>query len=247
MGSFKIMRNFYVLLFGLLLSACKNDSKESLKVDLIGIWQYDEQIILIQDSIMINPFWDRPGFFIYSINNDTLIIEDSDLERVGIIDFINQNKLHLIAFNHDNDILKFERVSKSDPRKFKSLTYEVGFNEGSLPVFKMVIDINDKVTYECKHYSEFSGKHEIFLDSLSINQFNQLFEIVDIWNYPNEELLQIPGNRNMKLIIEYPEETIKIENGLFEGKYLIIQKVFNRFESLLKLKLTENPNLNQAE
>jgi hypothetical protein len=61
--------------------------------------------------------------------------------------------------------------------------------------------------------------------------------MVDIWNYPEKEFLSVAGSGELNLTLKYPEqEIIKIENGLFEGKYFIIQKVFNRFESLLVKK-----------
>jgi hypothetical protein len=196
-----------------------------------GIW-YGDQIILIQDSVMTNPFWASFGFFYYSIINDTLVLED--LESSGKIEFIDENHFYLFAFNQNNDTLKFERVTKSNSIEFESLIFEGGSIEGRLPFFKMHIDKYGLVTYEGGLYSALKGKHKIRLDKLSINQLNQLFEIVDIWNYPKEELPPMPGTGNLNLIITYPEDqTVIIEDGVFDGKYFIIQKVFNRFESLI--------------
>ncbi len=230
-----------------MLSSCSDSKDEALNFDLTGIWQDGEQIILIQNSTMINPFWDSYGFFFYSIKNDTLIIEDSDLQSVGKIDFFDLNNLHLIAINQDNDTLKFKRVSKGNPKKFNSLIFEAGIDEGRLPVFRMEIDESGRVTYEGELYSEMIGKHEIQLDTLSINQLHQLFEIIEIWDYPEKELLPLPGTGEMNLTIRYPEgDVVEIKNGLFEGKYFILQKIFKRFESLLLKKKAHNITLDPA-
>ncbi|MBC6368718.1 hypothetical protein DDT91_18160 [Algoriphagus sp. AK58] len=229
-----------------MLISCETNEEESFKVNLNGIW-YGEQTFLVQDSIMTNPFWDNYGFFHFSINNDTLILEDSDLESVGIIQYIDKNNILLIPFNRDNDTVKYERISISNPNKFESLNLDGGSVEGRLPFFNMHIDKNGLVTYEGELYSGLKGKHNFQLDTLTLNQLNQLFEMVDIRNYPEEELFPIPGSGEMNLTIRYPKgEIIEIENGLFEGEYYILQKVFNRFESLLIKKKAHNITLDTA-
>lgn len=74
---------------------------------------------------------------------------------------------------------------------------------------------------------------------MTLIQLNQMFKIVDIWNYDKEKegLLPISGSENHDLVIKYPQDKIiHIENGSFYGKYFIFEKVFNRFESLLLKK-----------
>lgn len=231
------MKIIYILFFSLLIYSCKIDNKETSNLDLTGIWQNGDQIILIQNSVMTNPFWDSYGFFYYTIIGDTLILEDVDLESKGRIEFIDKTHFDLIAFNQNNDTLNFQKVTKRNPIKFESLTFESGSVEGRLPFFKMHIDKYGELTYQGELYSELKGNHIFQLDTLTIHQLNHLFEIVDIWNYPNEELLPIPGTANMNLTIKYPEErTVEIKNGDFEGRHFIVQQVFNRFESLLIMK-----------
>ncbi|MCH7398855.1 DUF6438 domain-containing protein [Belliella sp. DSM 107340] len=240
------MKNLYLLFFSIIFFSCNNGKEEAIKVNLNGIW-YGEQTILIQDSVMTNPFWDSYGFFYYSIRNDTLIVEDPELESVGKIEFIDKNHIKIIDFQRDNYILEFERITISNPRKFDYLNFESGDVEGRLPFFNMHIDRNGLVTYEGELYSDLKGKQNFQLDTLILNQLNQLFEMVDIWNYPEEEFLPVAGSGEMNLTIRYPEgEIIKIDNGLFEGKYFILQKVFNRFESLLIKKKAYNITLDTA-
>jgi hypothetical protein len=240
------MKNLYLLFFSIILFSCNNGKEEAIKVNLNGIW-YGEQTILIQDSVMTNPFWDSYGFFYYSIIDDTLIVEDPRLESVGKIVFIDENHFNIIDFENDNYILEFERLAINNPRKFEYLNFESGDVEGRLPFFNMHIDRNGLVTYEGVLYSALKGKQNFQLDTLTLNQLNQLFEMVDIWNYPEKELLPVAGSGEINLTIKYPEhEIIKIENGLFEGKYFILQKVFNRFESLLIKKKAHNITLDPA-
>lgn len=241
----RININLLLLVIIITLFSCKNGKKEIMSANLNGIWLYGEQpVIIIQDSIMTNPFWDSYGFFNYSIKNDSILIEDPEFESLGKIEVIDTNHFNLIDFERDNDTIEFERRTISNPRKFEYLKFEGGSVDGRLPYFKMNIDNNGLVTFEGDLYSELKGKHNIQLDTLTLNQLNQLFEIVDIWDYPKNELLPVPGNENKNLIIRYSEdEIIEIEDGLFEGKYFILQKVFNRFESLLIKKKIQNITL----
>ncbi|MFD2037291.1 DUF6438 domain-containing protein [Belliella marina] len=240
------MKNLCTIFFILLLFSCKKNTKEVEFFDLTGIWSGHE-IILIQDSTMINPFWGNYGFFKYSIKKDTLIVEDPELESIGKIEFLDENHFYLIAFNQDNDTLRFEKVPKTNPLKFEYLIFEGGSVEGRLPFFKMHIDKNGLVKYEGDLYSNFKGEHEFQLGTMILNQINQLFEFVAIQNYPKDDLLLISDTEEMNLFIKYPgSEEIKIENGAFSDNYFVIQRVFNRFESLLNMKKANDFTLDSA-
>lgn len=139
------MKDLHILHFFIIIFSCKNSRKEALDFDLNGIW-YGDQIFLIQDSVMTNPFWESYGFFYYSIKYDTLILEDSDLESSGKIEFIDKNHFYLIASNQNNDTLRFEKITKINSIKFELMFFEGGSLEGKLPFFKMQIDKYGLVT-----------------------------------------------------------------------------------------------------
>jgi hypothetical protein len=240
------MRQVYILIFVTIVFSCNGKERDEFIPNLIGIWQNEDKFLLIQDSIMINPFWDSPGFFHYSIDNDTLFIEDPNSDvNSGKIKSINPNEFYLTAINKENDIRRFKRISHPSFGKFESVRFESVSNEGRMPIFRMEISQNGRVTWVGKSYTVLEGQHQFQLDSLTMRQLNQLFENVGIRNYPKKELLPPAGNAELNLSIVYPDgDTIRIEKGLFEGKYYVIEKVFFRFETLLldkkHLKITSD-------
>lgn len=225
----------YIIL--IIIFSCSTKQEEP-HAKLDGIWRSESGYLLVLDSVMTHPYYDSPGFYRFQISNDTLAVfgnENTQFYKDSFLKFKSRNDstFELVS---ENDTLHFLKVDPTKPvRKIKELTFESGFGDGRLPIFKLTLCHTGKAVYEGEEFTSIIGRKEFHLDTAFISHLNQLLHHVDVDSYTKTDLFPIPGSSRQDLHIKYMDGQKKIINrGIFDGLDYFLVKVFWHFDTLLE-------------
>jgi hypothetical protein len=230
-------KSYFIFLFLILLSCSREEVQISQKLE--GFWVNEDKMLLFRDSLMLHPIYDAPGLFEFNIINENLIVNNKEEYFVNSYDtcsikLVSENELILMVGDDTTEFLKY--VS-TEGRFFNRLFFEVEPCHGTCPVFEVEIFSDGTVKYNGKAYTEIKGLKEYKLNTVIINEVNDLLEIVNILEYPEEKLSNPAGFPRFNLVVEYDDDlSISIVDGLFEGKYINVIKYFYFFERQLMEK-----------
>lgn len=222
----------------LIISFSCSNKQEEPNATLDGIWKSESGFLLVLDSVMTHPYYDFPGFYQYTINNDTLVVLGNEKTQFYKDSFLKLKSRNDKAFELivENNTLHFSKVDPAKSvRKIKELTFESGFGEGRMPIFKLTLSHTGKAVYEGEDFSSVIGRKEYQLDTAFISQLNQLLHHIEIDLSTKNDLLPLPGSPRQDLHIKYMNgQNTTINRGLFDGLDYILVKVFWHFDTLLE-------------
>ncbi|HLW08499.1 MAG TPA: DUF6438 domain-containing protein [Marinilabiliaceae bacterium] len=230
------MKKLFYVLFILVLLSCNQREEEQISQKLHGFWFNEDKILLFRDSVMLHPIYYVPGLFRFTVNNEMLIIDNKDEYFENDYDtcYVKLKKENELTLVVDDVGYQFQKYIPKQRKSFQKLHFEVEPCHGTCPIFEVDIFSDGTVNYSGIAYTEIEGEQNFKLSKKIIDEINDLLEIVEIVDYPKEELLSPAGNSRFNMVVEYPNDLkISIIDGLFEGKYENIVKYFYFFERQL--------------
>ncbi|MDO6440462.1 DUF6438 domain-containing protein [Cyclobacterium sp. 1_MG-2023] len=226
---------FYIFLFLTLLS-CNKREEENISQKLNGFWFNDDKILLFRDSVMMHPIYEAPGLFEFTINDEMLIVKNTQEYFENIYDtcFVKLEKDNELTLAIDDVGYTFQKFESTQGMNFNRLYFEIEPCHGFCPVFQVEIFPDGTVNFNGIEYTEIEGPNEYNFNIEIINEINNLLEVVKIIDYPDDKFSNPPDSPRFNMGVEYPNGLkISIIDGLFEGKYENIIRYFYFFERQL--------------
>lgn len=207
--------------------------------EINGYWENDQQLIAVWDSIMLHPIRNGSGFFAFTINQDSLIINDKT--QKGTLAKLLKLDSDSLIFLYKDSTFRYSRAKPVNPHaSFKSINFKAGPCFGECPVFELSIEEDGEVEYEGNHYSESKGKLYGQLPLPLKQELNNFLGYIDFQNYykhVDNKLFPIPDGPEHDLEIRFRNDKVfVVDNGVFAGKYRVVPRLFYKIVDIVELK-----------